>query len=164
VVQPAPLPEAVQPYAWLLGTWRGEGVGGYPSIEDFRFGQELSFFCYGKPLLAYASRSWALDDGRPLSWENGFWRPTSATGLEVVLTIASGLVEVLYGKVVTGPSGAHLELESDAIVHSASAKQVDRDKRMYAVRAGKLMYAMDMAVPGQGLHPHLSAALDPVTP
>ena len=29
------------PVAWLLGTWRGNGHGDYPTIEKFQFGQEL---------------------------------------------------------------------------------------------------------------------------
>ena len=111
--------------------------------------------------MAYTSRSWALDDGRPLAAQSGFWRPT-ADGLEVVVSVASGLVEVFYGGLVEGPAGVHVEIESDAIALTATAKQVDKDKRMYAVRAGKLMYAMEMAAVGQGLQPHLSAALDRV--
>jgi hypothetical protein len=39
---------------------------------------------------------------------------------------------------------------------------VDADKRLYAVRGGKLMYAMEMAAMEHGLQPHLSAALDAV--
>jgi hypothetical protein len=159
----ADLPELVRPFAWLIGTWRGEGVGGYPTIdEDFRFGQEITIACYGKPVLAYTSMSWAVEDDRPLAREAGFWRPLADGGLEVVLTVASGLVEVLYGSLVEGPAGGHIEMESDLIGHTPTAKQVDKDKRMYAVRGGKLMYAMEMAAVGQGLHPHLSAALDQV--
>jgi len=59
------------PLSFLLGCWEGAGVGGYPTIESFRFGQELSFSHNGKPFLAYTSRTWLLDeDGnlvRPLS-------------------------------------------------------------------------------------------------
>ena len=160
----ADLPELVQPFAWLIGTWRGEGVGGYPTLEqDFRFGEEITFACPGKPLLTFTSRSWALDDNRPLSLQTGFWRPTSATEVEVILTVASGLVEILYGNLVDGPSGVHVELHSDVIARTATAKEVTADKRMYAVRGGKLMYAQEMAAVGlKEIHPHLSAALDRV--
>lgn len=159
------LPELVQPFAWLIGTWRGEGVGGYPTIEggDFRYGEEVTFACPGKPLLVFTSRSWSLDDNRPLSLQTGFWRPTSPTTVEVVLALAAGLVEVGYGTLVEGPSGPHVEVESHTIAHTETAKEVSKDKRMYAVRGGQLMYAMDMAAMGEGLQPHLSAALAPVT-
>ena len=158
------LPALVQQFAFLLGTWRGEGVGGYPTIEggDFPYGQEVTFDCPGKPLITYTSRSWSLDDGRTLSLENGYWRPTGDGEIEVVLSLGSGIVEVLYGRLVAGPVGDHVEIESDLIAHTATAKQVDKDKRMYAVRGGKLMYAMEMAALGHPLQPHLSAALDPV--
>jgi hypothetical protein len=154
------LPEAVRPFAWLIGTWRGEGVGGYPTIaEDFRYGEQITFDCPGKPLLTFESKSWALDDGRPLALQTGFWRPTSPTEVEVILTIASGIVEIFYGALVSGPHGEHVEIASDVIAHTATAKDVKVDKRMYAVRGGMLMYAMDMAAVGEELHPHLSATL-----
>ena len=41
--------------------WAGVGVGGYPTIEGFQFGQEVFFTHVGKPYLAYESRSWRLD-------------------------------------------------------------------------------------------------------
>ena len=163
------LPDLIQPFAWLIGTWRGEGVGGFPTIDnDFPYGEEITFACPGKPLLTFTSRTWALEgasstEGRTLALQTGFWRPTSATEVEVILTVASGLVEILYGSLIDGPSGVHVELHSDVIARTATAKEVTADKRMYAVRGGKLMYAQEMAAVGvKELHPHLSAALDKV--
>ena len=154
------LPELVAPYAEFLGTWRGEGVGGYPTIaDDFRFGEEIVLECYGKPVIAFTSTSWSLEDNRPLSRQSGYWRPTSPTELEVVLAIASGVVEVYYGRLVDGPAGRHVEMETDVVGRTHSAKEVTAEKRMYAIRGGQLMYAVDMAAVGQTMHPHLSASL-----
>src|SRR4051794_30531179 len=92
------LPEVLRPFAFLLGTWRGEGVGGYPTLgPDFRYGEEITFAYYGKPLLEFHSESWAIEDGRPLSRQTGFWRPLPSSEaseqprIEVVLALASGL-------------------------------------------------------------------------
>lgn len=150
------LPEQLLPLAWLLGSWRGEGVGGYPTLaEDFRYGQLLTFGFYGKPVLQYASETWALDDGRPLARESGFWRPQPAGRLEVLLAQPTGLVEVFYGTV----TGTKIELSTDLVARTHSAKEVTAEHRLYGLVEDELMYAMDMAAVGQPLQPHLSARL-----
>jgi THAP4-like, heme-binding beta-barrel domain len=154
--QGPPLHDALRPVAWLLGTWRGEGVGGYPTITSFRYGQEIVFGHAGKPMLSYRSRTWALDDDRPLAMESGFWRPQPDDGIEVVLAHASGIVEVSIGRL----EGAKIELVSDVLARTASAKEVAALHRLYGMAAGKLMYAIDMAAVGQPLQPHLSAELE----
>ena len=50
------------PIAWLLGTWRGNGHGDYPTIDAFQFGQECIFTHDGRPFLHYMSRSWEVDE------------------------------------------------------------------------------------------------------
>ncbi|MCW2667083.1 MAG: hypothetical protein JWN57_2045, partial [Frankiales bacterium] len=78
--QQAPgLHAALEHLAFLVGTWRGVGVVGYPTIEGGRYEQEIVFAHDGRPFLSYASRSWLLDDDgtrlRPSASEVGWWRP-----------------------------------------------------------------------------------------
>ena len=42
------------PLSWLVGTWVGVGVVGYPSMEsDIQVGQELSIHSDGRPFLIH---------------------------------------------------------------------------------------------------------------
>ena len=87
---PTDLNAACVPLAWLLGTWEGAGVGDYPTIEAFRFGQEVRFgYVPGKPYLTYTSATWRLSDdgeiGDPLARETGYWRPQPDGQVEALL-------------------------------------------------------------------------------
>ena len=88
------VPNELAHLSWLIGRWVGVGTGQYPTIEDFRFGQEMSFSTDGRPFLTYWSRSWLLDDDgtkvRPLATESGFWRPRPDNGVEVTMGHPTG--------------------------------------------------------------------------
>ena len=153
-----PLHEALAPLAFLVGTWRGVGVGGYPTIESFRFGQEVTFSHAGKPVLSYTSRSWLLDETgavmQPGASESGFWRMAD-TGLEVVLAHATGIAEIWVGEI----TATRIELSTDVVARTSSAKEVTGGHRLYGLVDGDLLYAYDLAAVGQPLQAHLSARL-----
>jgi THAP4-like, heme-binding beta-barrel domain len=155
-IEPHP---SLRPLLYLLGRWEGAGVGGYPTIESFRFGQEISFSHNGKPYLIYSSRTWLLDDegaiGRPLAMETGFWRPQPDNQLEVLLAHPTGFAEVYLGQI----TGTKIEMATDAVVRTSSAKEVTAGRRLYGLIGPDLGYAYDMAAVGQPLQSHLSAQL-----
>ena len=154
---------AIAPLSFLLGRWEGAGVGGYPTIESFRFGQEIVFSHIGKPYLIYNSRSWRLDDDgnklEPLGSESGFWRPQPDNKVEVLLAHPTGIVEIYLGEV----SGTRIDLATDVVARTATAKEVTAGHRLYGLAGGDLAYAYDMAAVGQPLQPHLSAQLKRVS-
>ncbi len=155
---PEPHP-GLAPLLFLLGRWEGAGVGGYPTIESFQFGQEITFGHNGKPFLYYVSRSWLLgEDGRPvrpLAMETGFWRPQPDRKLEVLLAHPTGITEVYLGEV----TGTKIEMATDIVARTSSAKEVTGGHRLYALVGEVLAYAFDLAAVGQPLQPHLSAQL-----
>jgi hypothetical protein len=166
------LPEVVRPLAFLVGSWRGEGQGAVPGggAPDFPYDEELTISQDGDlPWLTYSTRAvHPVDRHIVLHIEHGWIRPQPAdaegnVAVEMVVALPNGIVEVLLGRLVEGPSGTHLELASDVIARTPTATEVSADKRMYAVRGGKLMYAIDLATGEGGLSPHLAAALDPAT-
>src|SRR6476659_6985234 len=97
-----PLHPGIEPIAFLLGNWSGTGRGAYPTIADFGYGEEVSFWHVGKPFIAYTQRTRADDDGRPLHSEMGYFRAgpeeDGIVPIEVVLSQPSGLNEMLTGE------------------------------------------------------------------
>jgi nitrobindin-like protein len=155
----------LEPLGFLLGRWEGAGIGGYPTIESFRFGQEISFSHNGKPFLIYASRTWRLDEeghiGPPLGTESGYWRPRPDHQVELMLAHPTGIVEIYLGEI----SGTRIEMATDVVARTATAKEVTAGHRLYGlVGPGQdLAYAYDMAAVGQELQSHLSAQLKRVS-
>ncbi|WP_131748870.1 FABP family protein [Frankia sp. Cppng1_Ct_nod] len=159
------------PLAFLLGTWRGEGVGGYAGMDGFRYGQEIVFSSTGRPALSYESRTWWLgeprdgrSEGSPLAIEVGFWRvqPPDGDGppaVEVMLAHPFGISEIYVGDV----AGTRVDLRSNVVIRTATAREVNRSERLYGlVEDGDLAYAIDMEAEGKPLQSHLSARLQRV--
>ncbi|MBF8186776.1 FABP family protein [Nonomuraea sp. K274] len=153
----------LEPIAFLLGRWEGAGVGGYPTIESFNFGQEIEFGHNGKPFLTYVSRTWLLDQEgnrvRPLATETGYWRPQPDRQIEVVLAHPTGIVEIYVGEVVFHK----IELRTDVVARTASAKEYTAGHRLYGLVNGNLMWAYEMAAVGHPLTDHMSAELKKVS-
>jgi len=107
----------------LIGTWRGTGRGGYPTIEDFDYGQQVTFAHDGRGVLRYESRAWLLnEDGsvlRPGARETGWWRPgASPDELELLLAHPTGIVEIYVGR-ATGTTRWELSTDLVARIYQA---------------------------------------------
>jgi hypothetical protein len=143
--------------AAFAGTWRGEGRGTYPTIEDFEYGEEIVLRDVGRPFLAYAQRTWALADGRPLHAETGYWRPKAGGRVELVIAQATGMVEVDEGAIDDG----RIEVASRAVASTATGPDVTRVTRVFEMAADgdELRYELRMEAVGQPLLVHLVATL-----
>lgn len=156
--EPPPLHPALEPLAPLLGTWRGEGRGAYPTIDGFAYGEEVTFGHVGKPFLAYRQRTWSAETGAPLHAETGYWRVGDDGSVEVVISHPFGAVEVYTGTVEPAAPLA-LRLATRQVATTPTAKRIDAVERDLDLAGDTLAYAVRMAAVDQPMTHHLSATL-----
>jgi hypothetical protein len=150
------LHEDVLPLAFLLGTWRGEGSGGYPTIEPFEYGEAIAFDHVGDAYLTYVQRSWS-PEGEAVHLERGFLRPGAGGEWELTLAHPLGLTEVAHGRL----EGTSLEFatEDGGIARTRTGLDVTGIRRRYLVDGDVLTYSLDMATERTPYAVHLEASL-----
>jgi hypothetical protein len=146
----------------LVGRWAGSGTGVVAATgAQFAFGQQVAFTHDGRPFLAYESRSWLVNEAdvalRPAWREAGFWRPGETDDdLEVVIASNTG-----QSLTFAGLSGdLRWDIATTAAVPTATAVEVDGERRLYAIVDGQLVYATELAPHGHSYAAHLHARLD----
>lgn len=163
--------DAIAHLAPLLGTWRGEGHGEYPTIASFDYTDEWEFTAPpGKPFVRFIERTWI--DGEARHTEVGYLRCPTPDTLEIVAALPTGQAECGSGSVsvdadedrgkgeAAGPGNAQLTLATDAEVQNTdTAKPVERIVRRFVVSGDQLAYGMEMAAVGEPLTLHLRATL-----
>ncbi len=155
------------------------------------FNQTVEFSYDKQPFLGYVSKTNLLD-GTPLPTEVGFWRLAKAPevaddgpgllpgvgqkqistreqleelrnkdggfDIEVSTLHPSGISELYVGQI----KGARVDLSTDAVMRSRSAKEYVAATRKFGLVEGDLLWAWDIAALGNPLTSHASARLKKV--
>ncbi|KAF5194309.1 hypothetical protein FRX31_016104 [Thalictrum thalictroides] len=146
---------SVLPISYLLGTWKGEGEGGFPTINSFKYSEQLTFsHSPGKPVMAYSQKTWKLASGEPMHSESGYWRPKPDGTIEVVIAQSTGLVEVQKG--TYDAEKKVVKLQSEVVGNASKVKEITR---AFEIVNGELSYVVQMATKMVTLQPHLKAVL-----
>ncbi|KAK4484960.1 hypothetical protein RD792_007565 [Penstemon davidsonii] len=147
---------AVQPLSYLLGTWKGQGKGTYPTIiSPFHYSEELQFsHSPNKPVIAYSSKTWKLGTGVAMHSESGYWRPKIDGTIEVVIAQSTGLVEVQKG--TYDAEQRSVKLKSELVGNASKVKEITR---VFEMVDGELSYVVEMATNVTDLQSHLKASL-----
>ena len=145
------------PVAGLLGTWRGDAAGSYPTIEDFSYTDEVVFTDVGKPFLHYLQRSWG-PTGAPMHTETGYLRLPAPGTAEFVLAQPMGQTELCEGTVTVEGHVVVLQMES-RVLNSATAKHVVSTRRRYELAGDRLVPTFAMAAVGRPMTHHLRSEL-----
>ncbi|XP_034212714.1 UPF0678 fatty acid-binding protein-like protein At1g79260, partial [Prunus dulcis] len=145
---------AIAPLSYLLGTWRGRGEGGFPTINSFSYVEQLHFSHSGKPFIAYTQKTWKLNSGEPMHAESGFWRPKPDGTIEVVISQSTGLVEVQKG--TYSAEEKVIKLQSELVGNASKVREITR---VFKLVDEELFYEVKMATNLTSLQPHLKASL-----
>ena len=145
---------AVKPVAFLLGTWRGEGEGQYPSIQPFRYREEIRFSHNGKPFLIYTQRTEAIDTGQPMHGEAGYLRLVGEGRVEFVIAQPIGYAEISLGRV----EGQRIDVQCTDVARTPTAKPVTSISRSLWLEGDTLRYELKMAMDNIPLVRHLVAS------
>lgn len=147
----------LEPLSFMLGTWRGQGEGGFPTISAFQYGEEIRFWHSGKPVMAYMQKTWKLASGEPMHAESGYWKPKPDGSVEVVIAQSTGLAEVQKGRFDVDKKT--ISLESETVSNASKVKEI---MRSFKVNNDELEYTVSMGTNTQSLQPHLHAVLKKV--
>jgi hypothetical protein len=151
---PPELHPSLEPLAFLIGSWRGEGEGEYPGLDRFRYTEELSFEHVGDPFLLVTESSWT-PDGAPLHFERGTLRPVGDGRVDLTLAHPIGVAEVSEGTI----DGTNVTMRSTSVVRTATGSPVTEIERRYHMEGSRLSYELDMAMEAVARTFHVRATL-----
>jgi hypothetical protein len=129
----------------LIGTWQGEGMAIYPTIDSTRYREVLAFREFdGKPIIQIEQKTWRIhNDGSEslLHWEAGFIRELEG-GYEWINAQSNGRTEVLKGTIQI--VGDNLELNFGSAGFMNDPRMV-QSGRTVIVNGNSLTYKLSMA-------------------
>jgi hypothetical protein len=147
---------ALEPIAFLIGTWTGRGHGDYPTIDGFDYDEEITIAPLGpKPMLRYAQLTWAANTMEPMHSELGFIRPAGPDAAELVIAQPTGITEIHTGAI----DGQRIVFRSVSVDRAPTAKEVLTVERRIDVNERTLTYELLMGAVGQPHQLHLEATL-----
>lgn len=134
----------------LLGTWRGQGKGTFPTLDDFVYSETLyvrrdpdvSYFTYQQETTLIDSQGHPI---RKSHWEAGVIRPKENGSVELACVQGSGRVEVLLGKLLIHneqPEMLILQFESKLIGNDDEVKTASRT---WTLAGNHFTYVVEMA-------------------
>ena len=134
----------------LVGTWKGEGKGRFPTITSFNYREECVFSSNDcEPLIHFEQKTWVKStdetNGTPLHWESGFIRATEDGSIEISNAQNGGRVEVLRGTI---DEPAYLEgivlLQLKSVLFGNDPRLI-HTTRKYQLHKNSLLYWVEMA-------------------
>ena len=148
---------------FLAGTWMGNGIAHYPTIETVDYREELIFQMNDEfPVLHYEQKTWIKNDNglfeKPIFWESGFIIEKDDETIQLCNVQKSGRIEILNGFLIRpNENQFELSLNSENIYNDA---RMIKSSRKFTFRENDLTYELFMSTNNNpGFDMHLKASL-----
>ena len=143
-VQRQELPTTNSIIALLIGTWAGEGRGGFPTVKSFDYRETLTFTHRDEKSLAYEQHTRKRYEGQTewliSHWENGFIRILESGELEMT-NAQIGRTEVLIGSIEPLDKIIRIRFVSKTITNDP---RMVSSARTFELDGDALRYEMEM--------------------
>jgi len=147
----------------LIGRWKGEGKGTYPTIEPFEYGEESTFERHrNKPVFHFTQKTWNKYSAEYMHWESGFIIVKEDGSIEFSNSQGGGRTEVLLGSLREEKDGGFV-MNFQSKVLSNDDKLV-KTAREFVIDGDQLTYVVSMSThTTPELQKHLEATLKKVS-
>ena len=145
----------LEPISWLAGTWKGQGCGGFPTMDDFEFEDEMRIKTDLKgyvqePLIHFEEMAWVLDkeEKRFMHWETGYFKPDQDGRIQFYICHNTGRIEITYGKFeVLNSQNKSFEIHfnSEFIRNDKGTKFATKSNRKIILQDDTLTYSLAMS-------------------
>eukprot|EP01084_Bolivina_argentea_P243984 408850_1 len=100
----------------IAGKWIGECQGEYPTIQPFKYGEQIEIIDTNKPFLSYSSSTWKQgDQSKLMHSESGFIRFPYGNEVDFVISQCSGVNEISSGDIVITDKTQNDATETDDV-------------------------------------------------
>jgi len=147
------------PLTHLVGVWRGEGDGAFPTIAPFRYREEIEFSHDGRPVLAYRQRTWRVDADVAMHGESGYLRGPVEGRAELIVAQPTGFGEVATLTILEEDRTLVLDGARAPLQRAPSAKDVQDVRRRYRLDGDVLHCDLWMTFGGHEDEHHLHSVL-----
>jgi hypothetical protein len=151
--------ELQKPFAPWLGRWEGEGRGLWTAEPAFRFHETVTIEAVADlPLLRFSQRATDALSGDLTHSEVGFFRLLAAQGVELILAIPGGYVEIHTGRLHNGV----MALQPHLLGSSPTALPLRQVQRRLDLRGDQLRNETGIAVGPERVTGHVESLLQRV--
>ena len=140
--------QTIKPLQLLEGSWSGNGVGYYPTMEPFKYREETEFtVVFGEPYIQMTQKAWLLEgSGNELiHWETGIISAQAPECLKLYTCHMNGRIEIAKGIFENNQTKYKAVFISEVIKNELGLKTALSSKRTIIFDNDCFEYSMEMA-------------------